>query len=227
MKKSFYFSLFFLCLCTLTSYGVENSKAANNTGNVVGGENQSRDYEWVDLGLSSGTLWATMNVGASKPEDCGDYFYWGETSPMKKSGTVSEKWNNTATDSYTKYNPEVDNRIELEPSDDAAYVNWGSKWRIPTKEQFDELHAECAWYWTGNGYLVSSNNNGKTLFLPAAGCRYKDSLDDVGSLGIYWTRSLFVAVPSLVYILHFESDHVSVDDGSRSFGRSVRAVRVP
>ena len=104
-------------------------------------------HEFVDLGLSSGTLWATCNVGATNPEEYGDYFAWGEVVPNKETYT----WSTTAWVYYegsslrfSKYNTSeqygaIDNKTELDPEDDAAYVNWGPEWRIPTEEQIKEL----------------------------------------------------------------------------------------
>ncbi|MDO4994918.1 MAG: hypothetical protein Q4E32_07945, partial [Bacteroidales bacterium] len=136
---------------------------------------QADKHEYVDLGLPSGTLWATCNVGASRPEDYGDYFAWGETSGYNGGKTdfswKTYKWWNGAYDKLTKYCT-VDNRTELLPEDDAAYVNWGSSWRIPTRTQQDELRKKCTWTLTSrggvNGYEVKGPN-GNVLFLPTAG----------------------------------------------------------
>ncbi len=168
-----------------------------------------------------------MNVGASKPEDCGDYFAWGETSQKQDYRSESNKWYDTEKRSYAKYNPEVDNKIELDPSDDAAYVNCGSEWRMPTKEQFDELQAECSWQWTEGGYLLTSKKNSKTLFLPAAGARLFSSLDDVGYYGGYWSRTLHSGGTYGAYSLYFSSERMRVNYDDRGVGFSVRAVRVP
>ena len=110
------------------------------------------NHEWVDLGLPSGTLWATCNVGANTPEEYGDYFAWGETEPKDYYGWNTYKWCNGSrytltkycTDSSYGYNGFVDNKAELDPEDDAAYVNWGSSWRIPTTEQQCELYENCS-----------------------------------------------------------------------------------
>jgi len=132
------------------------------------GGDEPVEHEYVDLGLPSGTLWATMNIGASKVEDSGDKFAWGET----KSRTDHNKGNYiyySDTFTATKYN-DSDGLTELQNSDDAAYVNWGAKWRTPTKEDWIELKNSCSLSWTSkngvNGYLVTSNSNGNTIFLP-------------------------------------------------------------
>ena len=106
------------------------------------------NHEWVDLGLPSGTLWATMNVGASCSEDDGDYFAWGETEPKDVYDWSTYKWCNGSEYTQTKYcsNSDygtVDYKTELDPEDDAAYVNWGSSWRMPTEQQLKELIYVC------------------------------------------------------------------------------------
>ena len=195
------------------------------------------DHEWVDLGLPSGTLWATCNVGASSPEEYGDYFAWGETSPKDWYDWGSYKWCNGSYTTMTKYctkssygyNGFVDNKAELDPEDDAAYVNWGPSWRMPTTEQQRELYEKCSFVWTTqngvNGRLFTGPN-GNTLFLPAAGDRWHDSLDDAGSWGNYWSRTLYGSYPFNAYYLYFDSDYVVWYFDYRYLGFAVRGVRV-
>ena len=191
-------------------------------------------HEYVDLGLPSGTLWATTNVGASSPEDYGSYFAWGETKPKSDYSWSTYKYANGAHDKLTKYNPSssygsVDNKKTLDYSDDAAYQNWGSDWCMPTYKQLDELRDQCTWKWTTrngkDGYLVTSKKNGNTLFLPTAGCRYGTSFDGVGTSGYYWSRSLFVSGPSSARGIDFNSGRVFYGWYYRYFGLSVRPVR--
>jgi hypothetical protein len=194
-------------------------------------------HGWVDLGLPSGTLWATCNVGAESPEVYGDYFAWGETEPKDYYDWSTYKWCNGSYTTMTKYctsssygyNGFVDNKTELEPEDDAAYVNWGPSWRMPTKEQQDELREKCTWTWTTqngvNGRLVTGPN-GNTLFLPAAGCRWYGTLNDAGSRGYYWSRTLYSSSPDSACSLDFFSGRVYWDCNYRRGGRAVRAVRV-
>lgn len=158
----------------------------------------SEGYEYVDLGLS--VLWATCNVGASKPEDYGDYYAWGETY-SKSSYTWSnyKYWlSGDSEDSVkvSKYNLSssrgtVDNKTTLDLIDDVAHVKWGGDWRLPTMYELIELGEECSWTWTTrngiNGYLVKSNMAGYTdnsIFLPAA-----NTIEE-GLVGMYWTNSL-------------------------------------
>jgi len=203
-------------------------------GNVPSGD----EHEYVDLGLPSGTLWATMNVGANSPEEYGDYFAWGETTPKDYYDWSTYKWCMGSEDTMTKYctkssygyNGFVDNKTELDPEDDAAYVNWGPDWRMPSLEQIHELMDNCTTLWTTrngvNGRLFTSNINGASLFLPAAGCRWGSDLDEAGT-GIYWSRTLEDSVyPSDAWILYVDSGSVTWGNYIRNCGRSVRAVRV-
>lgn len=183
----------------------------------------------VDLGLS--VKWANFNVGASAPEDYGDYFAWGEIEPKDEYNWDTYKWCEGSYKTQTKYctNSDygiVDNKTILELSDDAAYANWGSNWRMPTKEEQDELHEECTWTWTTqngvNGYKVTSKTNGNSIFLPVAGYRGNSILGLAGSSGFYWSSSLFT--PNNAYNLNFDSSDVDSYGGNRDYGRSVRPV---
>lgn len=137
----------------------------------------------VDLGLPSGTLWATMNIGATNPKDYGDYFAWGETEPKNVYNWYTYKWcNGSNNKALTKYCSDssygiVDYKTELERVDDVAYVNWGPSWCMPTKEQQDELREKYRWTRTMrnsvNGYLVIGPN-GSSMFLPAGGNHNED-----------------------------------------------------
>ena len=201
---------------------------------ITVGEGDVNTHEWVDLGLPSGTLWATCNVGASSPEEYGDYFAWGETEPKDNYSWSTYKWCNDYSNALTKYCTSgfdgiVDSKTELDPEDDAAYVNWGENWRIPTHDQQKELWTECTWTWTTqngvNGRLVTGPN-GNTLFLPAAGYRLGGSLDYAGSYGYYWSRKLVAESPYLAQCLNFSSGDVRRGAYYRSGGLVVRAVRV-
>ena len=193
----------------------------------------AEDHEWVDLGLPSGTLWATCNVGANAPEGYGDYFAWGETEPKEIYSWETYKWSYGINDKLTKYCTNsfygtVDNKTELELADDAAYVNWGASWRIPTYEQLKELSTKCLWVWTThngvNGYQVTGPN-GKTMFLPAAGYGEDSSLCYADWRGYYWSRELYYESSYYANYLYFISGRVSVDWSERCYGLSVRAVR--
>lgn len=199
------------------------------------GTGTANGHDWVDLGLPSGTKWATCNVGADSPEDYGDYFAWGETTPKSTYDWSTYKWCNASYDTQTKYCTDseygtVDNKTTLELSDDAAYVNWGSSWRMPTKAEQDELTNAnyTTWTWTTqngvNGYKVTSKTNGNSIFLPAAGYRYYSDLINDGSYGYYWSSSLYTDYSDVAYDLNFRSSDVDWDDNSRDLGQSVRSV---
>ncbi len=161
--------------------------------------------EAIDLGLS--VMWASHNVGASKPEDYGDYFAWGETTPK-----ANYSWE---TYKYSSY--------------DVATANWGSEWRMPTIEEMEELINKCTWSWTTlngvNGQLVTGPN-GKSIFLPAAGW-YDLFLDSIGEDGGYWSSSLDADDPNCAYYLGFDAGEGDYywDSDERFYGISVRPVR--
>lgn len=210
-------------------------KYLNGCSEYKGG---SLSSSYVDLGLPSGTLWATCNIGASNPEDYGDYFTWGETEGYNSGKTnfnwSTYKWCNGTDNSLTKYNTDssygnVDNKTELNLNDDAAYVNRGPEWRIPTYDQFQELinsnYTTNHWISVNGvlGHLITSKMNGNFIFLPAAGSRYDNSLSGTGSWGHYWSRSL--GSEGGAWYLRFGSSSLFLDDRNRSRGQSVRPVR--
>ena len=189
-------------------------------------------YEWVDLGLPSGLKWATCNVGATKPEEYGDYFAWGEVEPKDYYYWDSYKWCNGSYDTQTKYCTDsyygiVDNKTTLELSDDAANYNWGGGWRMPTFEEQEELRNNCSWEWTTQNGVYGrkvTGLNGNSIFLPAAGYRYDSSLNNAGSNGNYWSSSLNTNNPNNAYNLNFNSDNVDWNNNNRYYGFSVRPV---
>ena len=165
---------------------------------------QNTTHEAVDLGLTSGTLWATTNVGADNPQDIGLFFAWGDTEGHELEDGYLFSWENykwgevSGYDTYfTKYCSDssrgkdgfTDGKAELDLEDDAAFVNWGSDWRMPSKQQLDELQNECTWTLTTLGDVQGYNvegPNGNSIFLPATGWRLDDMLLDGGA---YWSRS--------------------------------------
>lgn len=233
-----------------------------NTSTIIGYDTinfkliEYNGHQFVDLGLPSGTLWATCNIGATKPMDSGDYFAWGEI-------TTKNYYNyRTYFDSLcNKYN--IDGgKLELDDEDDVAVQLWGNGCKMPTFEQQTELMDECYWIWTDsyngsgvNGYIVYKTNESKHkgeiiktgdkiisnynivdsvhIFLPAVGYRWNKNesgpLDGVGPAGYaghYWSRSLDVDNPYDAYRLRFYSDYVVEYGGARENGFSVRAVLI-
>ena len=191
----------------------------------------------IDLGLS--VKWASFNVGASSPEEYGDYFAWGETEPKSNYDWSTYKWCNGSENTLTKYcsnssygnNGFTDNKTILDLEDDAARVNWGGSWRMPTDAEWTELRNNCTWTWTTqngvNGYRVTSNKAGytdKSIFIPAAGYRYDTYLDYVGSYGYYWSSSLSTNRPYYARLVPFKSGGIDSNNYSRCGGFSVRPV---
>ena len=156
--------------------------------------------EYVDLGLPSGVKWATFNVGATKPEEYGDYFAWGETEPKELYDWSTYKWCDGSYNTLTKYNTDseygvVDNKKILESSDDAATANWGGDWRMPSVDEWNELLSHCSLQWEErngvSGVALVSVQNGNSLFLPAAGVyHYNNGLISQNTEGYYRTNSL-------------------------------------
>lgn len=186
------------------------------------------------MGLPSGTLWATCNVGANKPEEYGDYFAWGETTPKLLYEWNTYKYCNGHFRKLTKYcnNRNYGNKTytdlltNLQGSDDAATINWGEGWQTPTKEQWEELLLNSKFTKVNRngveGKLFEMNGNG--IFLPAAGCLWNNDLFDVGNYGGYWSRSLDIESPENAWYYYFDSiDCIDVD--CRFGGFSVRPVR--
>lgn len=213
--------------------------------NNIGGGNSNattgtlNGHDWVDLGLPSGTRWATCNVGANTPEAYGDYFAWGETSTKSTYSWATYSLCNGSQNTLTKYcnnssygnNGFTDALTTLEASDDAATANWGSAWRMPTKEEFEELNSICTvTRTTQNGIYgrLFIGPNGNSIFLPAAGYRADSELGGAGSSGYFWSRSLYSGDPSYAWDLYFNPSYclMSHNDGSRYFGLSVRPVCV-
>lgn len=198
---------------------------------VTGGSSDSGE-EVVDLGLPSGLKWRGWNVGASKPEEYGNYYAWAETSP--KSSYSSSNYKYKATDYgdgmivYAKYDPTPihgDGKTVLEPEDDAASVNLGNGWRTPTFNEFKELRENCTWTWTTrngvNGMLVTGPN-GKSIFLPGGGWYTNTTLTGKTTYGSYWTAT---GSGDIAHAVDFAKGYVDKAVLARSDGRSVRPVK--
>lgn len=209
---------------------IDNEYLINN-GNGNGNEEQipttgkSNGHEWVDLGLS--VKWATCNVGASKPEEYGEYYAWGETTTKNDFYFDNNKWYDQINKLYTKYNS-TDNKLELEKSDDVAYMKWGKQWRIPSREQVEELLQQCDWILTTkngvSGYEVKSKTTKGVIFLPLAGVRITWFLEE--GFGDYHTRTIRDKYDfKFFYDLLLRSDRYILNDGGdRRNGHTVRPV---
>ncbi len=224
---------------TGTSYG--DQQVVNPSSNITlyaqwdGGI--SNGHKFIDLGLPSGTKWALTNVGSTTSEGYGDYFAWGETTPKETYNWSTYRYCNGDYNTLTKYcnnssygnNGFTDALTTLEASDDAATVNWGSGWRMPTYDELNELKNNCTVTWTTqngvNGRLFTGPN-GNSIFLPAAGRRYGSELLYAGSRGDYWSSSLYSGYPSSAWSLDFRSGNFRMDIDYRNYGFTVRPVCV-
>jgi hypothetical protein len=185
-------------------------------------------HYYVDLGLPSGLKWATCNVGASSPEEYGNYYAWGETT-TKSEYTEENSATHGLTISQLQSQGYIDSEGNLTAQHDAATANWGGDWRMPTKEQMEELVEHCKWEWTQvngvNGAKVIGPN-GSCIFLPAAGIRSGSSLNVEGSYGRYCSSTPYDTNldDGYAYYLGFYSGNHSMYFSNRDVGRSVRSV---
>ena len=221
MKK--HFSIFACLFMALSSFLVSCGDTKSDPYN---------GHEYVDLGLPSGIKWATCNVGATKPEEFGGYYAWGETEEKSNYDWSTYKWCSGSDDNMTKYCTDsdystVDNKTILDPEDDVAHVKWGGSWRMPTLDEQNELLNNCTWTWTTlngvNGYKVTGPND-NSIFLPAAGIRDGTAVYGIGGVGYYWSSSLCSRSSYCAYYLYFYSGYHDWDDDYRFSGLSVRPV---
>lgn len=202
-------------------------------------------HEYVDLGLKDSQgrtiYWATCNVGAESPEDYGLYFAWGDTEGHSSNKTNGEQpdgysynwakapFNNGSSSNDASYFATVKDEVcpdgVLAPKYDAAHVQWGGDWRMPTSDEINALINDCTWTWdaTNKGYTVEGKN-GKSIFLPASGYRDDSYLCDAGSYGYYWSSSLYSSSPYYAYGLSFNSSNHYRYSYRRYYGFTVRPV---
>lgn len=203
---------------------------------------ETNGVEYVDLGLPSGNLWATMNIGASKLEDFGDFFSWGETTPKEKylwdnykfhkKETIVEGGHTDYIYGFIKYIPEeekalgyegfFDNKITLDLTDDVAHAQLGGSWRMPTWCDYEELLQNCVKKWDTyhgvKGYRFTASN-GMWIFFPAAG--YSIKRDE---LGFYWCGSSNYLGPGYADSFLFSLSCCMFHNELRYIGCSARAV---
>lgn len=207
---------------------IENPISYNKTGTENG-------KGYVDLGLS--VKWAICNIGATSPEEYGNYFAWGETKPKTKYDWSTYKYCNGTSDIMTKYCIDshcgiVDSKSTLELNDDAAQVNWGGGWRIPTESEIEELKnaSNCTWTWSNhngvNGYKVTSKKNGNSIFIPAAGTCTDNNIKNVGKEAGYWSSSLCLSYYNNYNAgrLYLDSYEIGFKYSNRNRGLTIRAV---
>lgn len=191
-------------LITAADYWISGNKITYIVSNdreilKIKRDENNAQHTYIDLGLPSGTLWATCNVGANYPWEYGDYFAWGETKPKTEYSMANYKY--AKENKLIKYNDKTiygyngfaDWITQLEPMDDAAYQNWGSDWCMPTQNQCKELIDNCNWSWVNindvNGYEIKGRN-GNTIFLPAAGSvSESEPVNKANIKGYYWSST--------------------------------------
>ena len=233
------FSSVLLDLRPTTTYYVRAYVVSDN-GLAYGGEQifTTPECDYIDLGLPSGLLWATCNLGAEAPEDYGYYFAWGETEPKDNYTLSTYQYCNGSYKTLTKYcnnssygyNGFTDNLTTLLPEDDAATANWGSGWRMPTKEEWQELYNNTTVTWTtqnGEEGRLFTATNGNSLFLPAAGYYQNMGHYNYCEYGYYWSSSLYTDNPDTGWMLNFGSSYGYVGNGVRYRGYPVRPVHRP
>ena len=244
MKKTLVLAMALAAVCIMPSCEKNPKPNETTTGTLNG-------HEYVDLGLPSGTLWASCNVGADTPESYGDYFAWGETEPKTTYDWSTYKYCVGEYDRLTKYcsdttygyNGFTDNLYVLQLSDDAASVNWGEGWRMPDGAEALELLDECDHRWdsiNGVSGLLIIGNNGNTLFLPATGLNgvfpWEDDsqteFNQAGHSGQYWLRERGMAfnnysTPEVEYManeFYFPYGYNGGSRTERSRGLPIRPV---
>ncbi|MBO7194367.1 MAG: hypothetical protein J6V47_08805 [Bacteroidaceae bacterium] len=187
--------------------------------------------EAIDLGLPSGTKWASCNVGASRPEESGDYYAWGDCVVKDDYNWVTYIWADGAYNRILKYSTNgrygtFDDKSVLDTEDDVASVKWGGNWRMPTYEEIKELKEECSWQWVTvndmKGKLVTGPN-GNSIFLPAAGRRSDTYLNSYESYGYYSTKTLDNNCDKSI-TLNFYHNYEYIGSENRYYGLSVRPV---
>ncbi len=204
---------------------------------VVDHSGSLNNHDYVDLGLPSGLMWATCNVGAETPEAYGAYFAWGETETKDYFDWKSYRYGNFLGDRYELYkycsdsayslDGFVDELTLLESTDDAALACWGTGWRTPTIEEWDEMFQHTSYEFTSqngvDGWCFTASN-GNSLFLPDAGYWWDGSFNH-GGLGLYWSSSLNTLFPCRSWSFHFNAYQCHLCGSSdRNRGQSVRPV---
>ncbi|MBP5422289.1 MAG: hypothetical protein IJ916_06080 [Paludibacteraceae bacterium] len=233
MNKLAFLGLSLLLLCNTGC-----SKTDEEVDPIVDGASVSGNvgnYNYVDLGLS--VKWATYNIGASKPSEYGDYFAWGETKTKDSFLENNYKWCKNTHNNITKYcldsgKGSVDNKSTLDKEDDAASVNWGDSWRMPTLKEQKELIDGCTWEWTSDfnnsgiaGAIATSKKNSNTIFFPAAGYSMDLFFVATKSSGLYWSSTLDEnSIMADIFGFRSECTELNNYAESREYGLTIRAV---
>ncbi len=241
MKKIIFIimlTLSVICVCSNTyaqikisrpsTYGKTPTPKPKPQTKVSDPDGEINGHGYVDLGLPSGTKWATCNVGANNPSDYGNYYAWGETRPKS-----NYDWSNcfdcldNSGNRWDFYKIGGNTQISPYSGHDTARENWGGTWRMPTETELEELINKCTWRWTSingkKGYEVTGPNK-KSIFLPAAGCKYGTELRNVGKNGYYWFGTLSSYYSYCARYLSFDGSYRNTYNYYRRCGLSVRPV---
>lgn len=228
--KRFCTLLFVALICTmaLPSCKEKDDDKPISPQEDIGPEYKHVTLEAVDLGLT--VKWASTNLGASRPQEYGDYFIWGNTQDKPSFTLLSDKWYNNKELVYSKYTHK-DEKYSLELADDVANTSAGGNWRTPTVKEWTELMDNCDWAWTDNysgsgvaGRIVTSRKNGQSIFLPAAGYRFGINFYIDRSNGLYWSSEVNPDITKNGFLLYFDSNSLYTRGNFRYYGYSVRAV---
>jgi uncharacterized protein YjdB len=197
-------------------------------------------HGYVDLGLPSGTLWATCNIGASSPEDYGNYLAWADPVGSDEGKTrfywTDYKYSEGEYNQLTKYNNDpsmgvVNDYLELELEDDAAYLKWGNGWRVPSNDQYQELKSKCSSTVTSiNGVsgTMLTGPNGNTIFFPYTGFILDNSSMLIGTYGYYWARTRSQVYSGNAGLATFRDNGTTIAyTKSLCQGQTIRPVYIP
>lgn len=183
-------------------------------------------HEWIDLGLPSGTKWATNNVGAGSPYEFGDYFSWGETEQKDEYVDINSLTHRKSF-KWLVNNGIIGENGELNKDHDAATIKWGEPWRMPTEEEYGELIDLCEWKFTSyndvNGYLVTGPNE-QTIFIIAAGFKQGGTPEYIGEYGDYWSSTVVPELIGAACSLGYSSKSYGRRRYARYVGRTIRPV---
>lgn len=224
--------LVILALSSLTACKGEGRNSKNEDAKIVRKHDNDQltgtinDHDWVDLGLPSGIRWATCNVGASVPEEFGDYYAWGETEPKNEYTSINSMTYKVPFRKLKKSGI-IDDSGTLTKEHDVASTAWGESWRMPTDDEYQELISSCTWNFASfngvNGYLVTGPNK-KNIFLPAAAFQQGTSVENIGDFGDYWSSTIVKELSGVSCSLGYSSKSYGRRRYARYAGRTIRPV---
>jgi hypothetical protein len=211
--------------------------------------NNGKEYEVVDLGLPSGNLWATCNMGATSPEQTGSLYAWGEVETKDLYSWTNYRWCNGTDLEITKYCQDrslgtIDGKTKLDAEDEVTLTVMGQDWRIPTEDDFRELLTtrNCTAKWCKlngvGGYLFTSVRKGyedNSLFIPLAGMQDNSSTRFKGQYGWYWCNALYYDTMEREYntkeanallLQHTDIDNHYMQSRPRCVGLPIRAIYI-